>query len=81
MKAKTDKPKLPINTYYHWFVLQEWISQGNLSSKKKSEMWNVMRSLFQEKHINYSMFIVELAVSDIITNITLENSDIMLISH
>jgi hypothetical protein len=39
------------------------------------------RSLLQEKNINDSMFIVELAVSDIITNITLENSDIMLISH
>ena len=50
---------LPINIYYHWFVLQEWISQRNITSKVNHEMWDTMRSPFQAKHIYYSMFISE----------------------
>jgi hypothetical protein len=43
-------------------------------------MWDVTRSLFQVKYINDSMFIKDL-VKWCHYNVTLENSDIMLVSR
>ena len=48
------------NIFYRWFVLREWISQSNLASKAKSEMWKVIRNSSQAKHINNSMFTEDL---------------------
>jgi hypothetical protein len=68
--------------FNHWFVLPEWISQSNITSKAKPEIWDGTRSPFWAKNINNSMFI-----EDLVTcrqwrhyNVILENSDIMLIS-
>jgi hypothetical protein len=49
-----------INIYSRWFVLREWISPSNLPLKTKSEMSDVTRSSFRVKHINDSMFIMNL---------------------
>ena len=69
--------KIGVNIYYRWFVLREWISHSNITSKVKSEVWDAMRNPFQAKHIQDNMFI-----RDLVTwqqyDITLENSDIML---
>jgi len=40
--------------------LQEWISQSDVASRAKSEIWDAMRSPFRAKHINDSMFIEDL---------------------
>ena len=46
-------PRQPaINICYRWSVLPVGISQSNLASKAKPEMWDTMRSPFLEKHIN-----------------------------
>ena len=39
--------------YYHWFVLQEWISQCNIAAKVKPELRIEMRTSFGAKHINF----------------------------
>jgi hypothetical protein len=49
--------KIMINIYFRWFVLWEWISQSNITSKANPEMWDATRSQFWAKHINDSMFI------------------------
>jgi hypothetical protein len=67
------------NIYYHWFVLRKWISQTNITSKTNPEIWDMMRSPFQAKYINDSMFIKDLLRWHHFS-VTLENSDIMLIS-
>jgi len=68
--------------YYCWFVLREWISQSNFTSKAKPEMYDTTRSPYWAKHtkcIYDSMFIEDL-VRCRHYNITLENSNIMLTS-
>jgi hypothetical protein len=54
-------------------------SQSIIASKAKLEMWNDMRSSFRTKHINDSMLIKDL-VRWRLYNVTLENSNIMLLS-
>jgi len=71
-----------LNIYYRWFVLQEWISNSNITSKVKPEMWDAMRSPFRAKHMSDNMFI-----EDLVRwhqwhhyNIILDNSDTMVLS-
>jgi hypothetical protein len=47
-----------------WLPLQDRISQSNLTSKPKLEMWDVIRSPFQAKHTNDSIFIIMLKIND-----------------
>lgn len=49
-----------ININYCCFVSLEWISQSNITSNKKPEIWYVMRSPLQAKYINNAMFIEDL---------------------
>ena len=45
-----------INKYYHWLVLRKRICYINVASK-----WNALRTPFRTKHINDSMFIMDLS--------------------
>ena len=51
--------KLKIYKYIYngWFVLREWISQNNIASKMKPEIWDARKSPFRAKHINKDMSI------------------------
>ena len=68
---------------YWWFITRERISQSNLSSNVKPELWEPMRIRFLAKHVNDSMFIEDLERwrQWNCYNITLKYSNIMFISR
>jgi hypothetical protein len=45
----TIKKNKQANIYYHWCVLREWISENNITSKVKPEMWQAMGLPLQTK--------------------------------
>jgi len=57
----------------------EWISQNNIATTVKPEMWVVMRSPFKVKHINDGMFIQDLSKWPQY-NVMLEINDNMFVS-